>query len=280
MLSEHQELSLQAAREAEVFKRNDFIQKARHVLTLQEQRVVLYAISKIKPGDTPSTEYVLDIKDFYLLCGIENESYSKLKDILLKLKSDTWWTVLSDGETESALSWFNVVRTNKKSGKVVFKFHEDVMPYLTELKKNGNFYTKYSLQYVLPMSGRYSPRLYEILKSYHYNNVEWFFDIDNLKWLLSCQHYENFYDFKRRVLEPAIEEINKFTDMKIAYETVSEGRRVSRITFYMKTKSPADLLTTKKTINETLDGAADPLNIDKIIEDYKNSTKYKLLTED
>ena len=38
-------------RSLEVYKRNDMIQKARFSLSVQEQRAVLYAISKIKPDD-------------------------------------------------------------------------------------------------------------------------------------------------------------------------------------------------------------------------------------
>ena len=90
---------------------------------------------------------------------------------------------MPEGETESAVSWFDVVRTNKKSGKVTVAFHRDMMPYLVELAKQaeqGMFYTGYNLQFILPMSSRYSPRLYEILKSYQKNNREWFFELEDL----------------------------------------------------------------------------------------------------
>jgi hypothetical protein len=55
------------------------IQKGRHELSLQEQRCVLYAISKIKPEDAVFQEYTFELKDFYTLCGIEDQSYTRLK---------------------------------------------------------------------------------------------------------------------------------------------------------------------------------------------------------
>lgn len=253
-LSGRQELKVRSDREMEVYKRDDMIQKSRHQLSLREQRVVLYAISKIKPDDTSFQEYVFDIKDFYALCGIEDESYTELKAILKGLADRSWWAEIDDKGTESLLRWFSTMRTNKKSGKVTIKFHEDMMPFLLELTAQDAFYTGYQLQYILPMSSQYGPRLYELLKSYQKNNITWFFDVDELRRVLNAQNYTDFYDFRRRVIDPAVEEINKYTDIKVAYDTKKEGRRVARVEFYMIGKKPLEILETQMTIQEELDG--------------------------
>ena len=51
-----QDLATRAAREMSVVKRDDMIQHARFSLSIQEQRCVLYAISKIKTEATAFTE--------------------------------------------------------------------------------------------------------------------------------------------------------------------------------------------------------------------------------
>lgn len=244
----------QAEREMSVYKRDDMIQKSRHQLTTQEQRCVLYAISKIKPTDEVFQEYTFDIKDFYILCGIQKESYTELKAILKGLADRSWWATIDDKGTESLLRWFSTVRTNKKSGKVTIEFHKDMMPFLLQLTGKNEFYTGYSLQYVLPMSGQYSPRLYELLKSYQKNNKKWFFEIDELKKLLAAGNYKNFNDFKRFVLEPALNEINKFTDIQVAYNTHKEGRKVTRVHFFMDKKTDKELAQAHSDIQEALDG--------------------------
>lgn len=255
-LNKTQELKKYSDRELEVYKRDDLIQKARFTLSVQEQKCILYAISKIKPNDTYLTEYIFDIKDFYTLCGIEKNSYTTLKKQLINLKSKVWWLKLPD-ESESAVSWLDVVRVNKKSGKVTIAFHRDMMPFLLELAKqaeeNGIFYTGYTLQYVLPMSSQYSPRLYEILKSYQKNNKRWFFEIDELKYLLDCQNYDRWPDLRRFVIEPAVEEINKYTDLNIEYTTEKEGRKIVRIEFFMETKKKRELHATMLANNKLLD---------------------------
>lgn len=253
-LSEQELFKVTSERQMIVAKGNSMIQKGRHDLSLQEQRAVLYAISKIKPTDDIFQEYQLDLKDFYNVCGIEKDTYTELKNMLLKLKSKCWWMQMPDGETESAVSWFDVVRTNKKTGKVTIGFHRDMMPYLLHLVGSDSFYTQYNLEMILPMKSQYSPRLYELLKSYQKNNKEWFFEIEDLKYSLNCQNYNRFPDFRRYVLEPAVEEINKYTDINIAYDTEKQGRRVARVIFYMANKGKKALIQAKMNRSDELDG--------------------------
>lgn len=274
-LSERQEMQVHSGREMEVFKRNDMIQKGRHELTLQEQRCVLYAISKIKPDDTVFQEYTFELGDFYKLCGLQGDSYTELKAILIGLKQKTWW-VETAPDVESTVSWFNKVRTNKKSGTVTVRFDDDMMPYLLELTKNNQYYTHYQLKYILPMKSQYAIRLYELLKSYQRNNFEWFFDIDTLKKQLNCENYTRFPDLRRWVIEPAVAEINEFTDIKIAWDTVKEGRKVARVVFYMTGKKKGELLEADRAISDTLDGQIDILDL---LTEEQNSVKAQFMRE-
>ncbi|MBU5433956.1 replication initiation protein [Intestinimonas sp. MSJ-38] len=273
-LSERQDLQIRSGREMEIYKANDMIQKGRHELSLQEQRCVLYAISKIKPKDTVFQEYTFELGDFYKLCGLQGESYTELKSILIGLKQKTWW-VETTPNVESTVSWFNKVRTNKKSGTVTIRFDDDMMPYLLELTKD-KFYTHYQLKYILPMKSQYAIRLYELLKSYQWNNIEWFFDVEQLKKQLNCENYKNFYDFRRWVIEPAVAEINEYTDIKIAWEPVKEGRKVVRVIFFMAEKKKADLLDADRAINDALDGQIDIL---ELMQESQDTVKAKFLAE-
>lgn len=257
-MTEQQQLKRDSGREMAVYKRDDMIQKGRHQLSLREQRCVLFAISKIKPTDSIFEEYTFDIKDMYRICGLADESYTELKEILTGLKQKTWW-VETAPDVESTVSWFNKVRSNKRSGKVTIRFDDDMMPFLLQLTEKDEFYTGYSLRYVLPMSSQYSPRLYELLKSYQKNNRKWFFEIDDLKKLLDAENYVRFPDFRRFVIEPAVEEINKYTDIEIGWDVVRSGRggKVTRVEFFLAAKGKEALLEAKQAGNEVLDGQID-----------------------
>lgn len=278
-LSEREELKVISARQMDIYKNDAMIQKGRHKLSLQEQRCVLYAISQIKPTDEVFQEYVLDLNLFYRVAGLSGESYTELKSILKGLSDKSWWARIDNKGTESLVRWFSTLRTNKGKGTVTIKFHEDMMPYLLAVTSNpDNFYTHYTLQYILPMNSQYSPRLYELLKSYQKNNDEWFFDVDDLKKKLDSEQYKDFYDFKRRVLEPAVEEINKYTDINIAWEAKKEGVKYTRINFYMAAKKREALMKAEIAGRDVLDGQID---IDEIVAQVTdpNSVRAKFRRE-
>lgn len=257
-LSIEQTEVVQRAREMQVYKSDDMVQKGRHKLTIQEQRCVLYAISKVQPTDRVFQEYVFDIQDFYGVCGIQNESYTELKAILNGLSDKAWDIPLKDNPNViSRVRWFSTLRTNKRSGKVTIKFHEDMMPYLLDVTAKGKFYTNYYIRFILPMSCQYAPRLYELLKSYQKNNRRWFFQIDELKQNLGCEHYKDFKDFRKRVLEPSVEEINRYTDINVKPITYREGRKVVRVEFLMAKKSEPKLREAIYEGNTVLDGQMD-----------------------
>ena len=265
-LNERQTEKINYERGLSIYKRDDMVQQARFSLNIQEQRVILYAMAKVKPTDSPFSEYEFDIKHFYALCGIEDNSYTRLKKIMLNLKKKVWFLRLPSGE-ESAVSWLEVCRLSEKSGKATVGFHRDVMERLTELAAKDEFYTKYQLKYILSMSCQYSPRLYELLKSYQKNNFDWYFDVDELKYLLDCQNYTRWPDFRRFALDPAVEEINKYTDIKVIYSTETEGRKVVRVNFLFKNKSPSKLKEIEATITAELDGQIDIEEVIKRGED-------------
>lgn len=274
-LSERQELKVRSDRGMEVYKRSDMLQKGRHELTLQEQRCVLYAISKIKPEDAVFQEYQFEISDFYRMCGLQNESYTDLKAILKGLSDRSWWVETAPNE-ESTVRWFQKVRTNKKSGTVTIRFDDDMMPYLLELSKQNEYFTHYQLKYILPMRSQYAVRLYEILKSYQLNNREWFFDVDALKKQLNCENYKDFYDFRRWVIEPAVAEINEFSDIKVAWEPVKEGRKVVRLVFYMVGKNKHDLIEAEMAGRDKIDGQ---IELEDILAEYESSVKRNFFKE-
>ena len=54
----------QQERNQQVIRSVHLIQNARYSLTLQEQRFLLYCISKVKPTDTVESVYSIELKDY------------------------------------------------------------------------------------------------------------------------------------------------------------------------------------------------------------------------
>jgi plasmid replication initiation protein len=89
------------------------------------------------------------------------------------------------------------------------------------------------------MKSQYSIRLYELLKSYeHKNNLT--IGIEEVKRMLSAEIYNRHQDFRRKVIELAIKEINALTDIAVAYEFIKEGRKYAKVAFYIRLKKDLD----------------------------------------
>lgn len=252
-------------REYWVVKSNDLIQKSRFQLSLPEQKAIAYICSMIKPvnasdmaKDTPfQLEYQFDIRDYCMVCGIDYDSgknYTDIRETLKKLSDRSMYIRLPDKPDEEVLCrWLSKIKLNKKCGKVIVIIDEDLAPYLFDL---GQKFTQYRLIKILGMQSSYSIRIYELLKSYQFQKSKTF-DIDVLKKLLmvhTIPSYENFKDFRKKVLEIAINEINKLTDIRVSYETIKNGRKVTKIKFRIEEKEPLERYKADCIVTEKLNG--------------------------
>ena len=235
-----------------VVKHNDFIQKSRFSLSVQETKVILFLISKIKPDDTDFINQEFDIVEFCKVCHIDTDNgknYRNLKDTIKHLSDKSEWVMIDD-VTETIMRWINKAWINKGSGKIRIRLDDDMKPYLLDLHKN---FTSYELIYTLPMRSQYSIRLYELLRSYEYKGRTITLELEGLKRILSAENHERYNNFKRKVLDIAIREINHFSDLAVSYEPVKVGRSYAKIKFIMKLKIELDeRLRTMARIDEVL----------------------------
>lgn len=231
-------VEIQNIRNYKVIKSNDLIQKSRFQLSLQEQKIILYLISKIKPEDMELKEYVFEINGFFRLCGLVDgggENYKYIKQTLKELRDKSIWVTLDDG-SETTMAWINSITMNKRSGAVKINIDERMKPYLLQLQER---FTSYELLYTLAMRSQYSIRLYELFKSYEWRR-RCKFDIDELKTIIFANKYIRFPDFKRKVLDIAMREINDLTDIGVEYVIMKNGRRYGGIEFLIRTKTNLD----------------------------------------
>lgn len=236
-----------------VVKANDLIQKSRFELSLIEQKTVAYICSLIKPLEPNQVEYVFDIREYAKICGIDYDSggnYEYIKSTLKNLRDRSIW--IKNGDDEMLIGWLSRVRTNKKSGKVSVRLDEEMIPYLINLKER---FTQYELYNILGMKSAFSVRIYELLKSYQGVHRKKF-ELDVLKEKLmvqSVKSYERFPDFRRKVLETAINEINELTDIQVDWEAETKGRKVVAVVFRIKQKNSWDALMCRAKTQKRLD---------------------------
>ena len=232
------QLTLSGVRNYKVVKSNRLIQKTRFQLSLQEQKVILYLISMIKPSDEGFITTEFNISEFCQVCGIFDQSgknYNDIKDAIKSLADKSIWITLENGK-QTILRWIDKPFIDSEAGTMQIKFDDLLRPYLLHLREN---FTQFELLYTLAMKSQYSIRLYEILRSYEYKH-EIEFRIDELKELLSATSYDRYPDFRRYVLEIALREIEAVSDINVFYEVIKEGRKFTRIRFSISVKQELD----------------------------------------
>ena len=228
---------VKAAREYFVVKSNELIQKGRYNLTTQQQKIVLYAISKIKKGDDPATLYELSIEELCSVCGFNisgGSYYQNLKQDMRKLTTPVW--IQFPDKSEWTVSWFQDVGIVPLSGTVYVRFHQKIWDFLFDLKDR---YTQYHLSEVLVFKNKYAIRLFEILRS-HFTQEELnigtektvTISLDHLRDQLCVTAYPAWKEFNRNVIKKAVDEINQYTEqMQVLYTTGKTGRFVSEVRF-------------------------------------------------
>lgn len=245
-----------------VVKSNKIIQKARYELSAQELKILAYVFSKIKPTDTEFKSYTISVSEFCDICGIDRRNggnYAYIKNTVKQLVDKSFFLELDDG-TITTVSWVNKAWLDARSGRIRIRLDEDLQEYICGLYSN---FTTYQLLSTLPMKSAYSFRIFELLKSYSFTG-EHTFDVAELKRLLMAEHFVNFKDFRRRVIEIAVKEINLYTDIFVSWEPELLGRKVISIKFSIKQRSDWGIYQASKRAAAEIDGQ---MNIFDFIHD-------------
>lgn len=224
-----------------VVKSNDLIQNSRFSLSAQEQKIILYIISKIKPTDKDLKKHTIALRDLCDLCGIEyhGQNYKNFKDSIQALANKSFWLLQADGK-EILVRWLHEVELDTAKNAFTFSLNEYLKPYLLLLNEN---FTKYELTHILKMRSKYSIRLYEILKSKSHLGI-YKISVDDLKKQLHTAEYSVYKDFRTRVIETAIEEINTLSDIIVNFEPIRESRKITTLKFFIEIKNTSERIDT------------------------------------
>ena len=225
-----------------VSKANAFIESS-YTINLVAQRVIILAI--IEARDQGSMSEVggihrIKASDYekHFDCD-KTTAYRSLKSACESLyESEFIWTD-KDAKGRDKINKSRFVQRASYSdggGYVEVMFGNDVIPLITRLSEK---YTEYELKQIKDLNSIYALRIFEIL-------MQWFsvgktppITIENLRTRLGIEEhqYKTMGNFKSRVLDHAIKEINDNTNIIASYEQHKDGRRIAGFTFKFKVKT-------------------------------------------
>jgi plasmid replication initiation protein len=177
-------------------------------------------------------EHVLTAKEFSkMFCTDIHNSYRLLNKACHKLMK----TDLTIARNESAELWqiniCSMAKYNKKEGCITIKFTDDIMPYLSQVRKK---FILYNLKEISNFNSLYTTRLYELIQEFKDTGYI-IKSIDQIRKIFAVGNSFKLYgDFKKRTFDHACKEINNNYQMNLGYEEIKEGRKVVAIKFVFK----------------------------------------------
>ena len=228
--------------------KSDSLTKASFSMTLDQKRIVLACIAQITDPRlkiTRDDEFTVTAQDFSTLFGIDlNSAYTQLKEATLSLQKEVVIIHNPDEKDPNlslrATNWFSVADYYDGEGKIIVKFNETIIPYVSNLNKG--YYTQYGINKIAKLKSAYAIRIYELLICEAYQNKDYEIEVKALKNMLGLtDKYPSVFEFKRCVINPAIANIKKTTDITILeVEQRKTGRDVTHLIFKYSVKKEAE----------------------------------------
>ena len=205
-------------------------------LTARAHKVARLILALIKPDDQDLRLYTVKIDDLKSYLGYKNGAtwgrfYDDLKDISKRLNSEP---IEIKADKRSLVAYFiSSYVIDLREGNVTYEISSQLKPYLVHLK--GNF-SAYLLSNIPKLSSKYSIRLYELLHQYRKIGRR-VFEIEDLQKKLGSE-YDKYSHFKSRVLDTSKADLETNTDLAFDYEEMKDGKRVTRIEFFIFPNQP------------------------------------------
>lgn len=248
------------------------ITKAAYNLSVNEQRLILSAISQIPKGEPVNSKqaYFITREDFIRLGSNPNVAARDIRTATKDLMKKTLFIETNEGVTEfhwlsevlrydknaeeklrakypnpedyaayilrlRAYNLLDSLPTHRDNDDIVARivFNDRILLFLSDLKAN---FTQFLLEDVAGFSSIYSFRIYQMMmqfKSTGFVKIK----LSDLRYMLALfDKYPATKDLRKWVIDTAIDEINEESPYKVTYEMLKTGRKFTHLEIKFKKK--------------------------------------------
>lgn len=182
-------------------------------------------------------EHEITVKQLCRLIGYQGNNHAAIKEALKGLISTVIeWNLISDETGAENWTASSIIASVSLEGPLCYYAYS---PRMKQLLHSPSMFGKIDLVIQSKFRSSYGLALYENCIRYRgLPHTKWF-DMELFKKLMGVPQgkYDIFRDFKRRVLDKAIDEVNTYSDLIIASEYVREGRKVVKVRFKLKERA-------------------------------------------
>ncbi|MFM2042459.1 MAG: hypothetical protein RLY86_1035 [Pseudomonadota bacterium] len=225
-------------------------------LTLADRKLfnvlLAYSWERLADADSPLPPFRAATADLRRAIGDDTESNNvRLRQSFDRLMQTVvrfpYWSEADQQLKEGGSPLLSFRALPKGSGYAEWEFPPKLRPLLAK----PGAWARIHLAICAQFSSKYSLALYEMLSlRVNLREPRWDVPLGDLRDSLGCgDKMPNYAHFQRRVLDPAITEINELSGLTIDYSEVrsqGRGRKVERLVFGVRKKSSTDLVATAR----------------------------------
>lgn len=208
-------------------------------LTLNEARLFFMLVSQIEHNDEQFKTYKMFVRDIINIVKPKSEKnmYAQVKNDMMSLENKK--IDYSDGNKTAPIRLLVEPVYHEREGYITARLHHLLKPELLKLKRE---FTVGLLCEMLRFKSINTQRIYLLIRQYQnakskVNRI----DVEDLKNILGLSDkYPRYNDFKKRVISPALEEINE-TGLKVKLKEHRKGRSVITVDFIIVENKSKDL---------------------------------------
>ena len=238
-----------------VVKDNALI-NASYNLELTEQRLIMIAIMNAREsgqGITADSKLEIHARDYAKLFDVSiDASYKALKEAVNNL-FNRQFSYTAEYERTGKIGivrsrWVSRIFYVDDLALLEITFAPDVVPLIIRLEEH---FTSYQVKQIAQLTSKYATRLYELLIAWRTTGIVPQIELSEFRSRLGLldDEYTAMHNFKKRVLEPSIQQINEHTDITVTYEQHKKGRVISGFSFKLKQKQQAKKIESKRDPN-------------------------------
>lgn len=212
-----------------VVKQSYELNNARYSLTAVETDIIMRMIAEVKNEDEDFKPYRFKVSELEKKMGKQLDRRS-LKKIALELRRKNL-TIDKGKEGFLITGWVSSFEYIAKSGEMELCFDPKLKPYLLQLQSH---FAMADIRQIFQLSSEYAKRIYTIFKQweklgkYTVEVVEWqkIFEVPKTQLM--------YGEFKRKVIDVAVKQINENTELEVSYKEIKTGRKITHLEWTIK----------------------------------------------
>ncbi len=172
--------------------------------------------------------------------GVAGSEYAEIRTAFIGLAKkplEIWYKETNQFFISAVV---NAVTLQRNSGVILVDIHPKICGIICDVKRE---FTGVEIESVLKLKSKYAKRIYILMCQFKSTGVR-YLSIDDIRSILKLgDKYPNVNDMEKRVIAPALHEINHLTELRVSFEKNRSSRKITDLTFLIALKPEASEVT-------------------------------------